>query len=104
MACMSRHHLPRFNKSSGLDTHLVSGLMPGAPKVRIVQYRDIGLHHSPPRMKNQHGLMRKKPLNSIKNDPQLSANDVFHVQVVWILTTKRKSLLRVENVKGLKSP
>ncbi len=32
----------------------------------------------------------------------LSVNDVFHVQLVWILTTKRKSLLRVENVKGLK--
>jgi hypothetical protein len=34
----------------------------------------------------------------------LSVNDVFHVQLVWILTTKRKSLLRVENVIGFKSP
>ncbi len=32
---------------------------------------------------------------------QLSANDAFHVQLVWILTTKRTSLLRVENGKGL---
>ena len=31
----------------------------------------------------------------------LSVNDVFHVQLVWILATKCKSLLRVENVKGL---
>jgi hypothetical protein len=30
----------------------------------------------------------------------MSANDVFHMQLVWILTTKRKSLLRGENVKG----
>ena len=32
---------------------------------------------------------------------QLSVNDVFQVQLVWILTTKRKSLLRVENGKDL---
>ena len=32
------------------------------PKVRIVQYRDSGLRHSPPWMKNQRGSMRKATL------------------------------------------
>ena len=29
VACMPRHHLPRFNESSGLDTRLESGLCAG---------------------------------------------------------------------------
>ena len=29
MACMPRHHLPRFNELSGLDTRLASGLCAG---------------------------------------------------------------------------
>ena len=46
--------------SLAFDTRLASGLMPGTPKVRIVQYRDGGLCHLPPQMKNKHGSMRKK--------------------------------------------
>ena len=29
VACMPRHHLPRFDKSSSLDTRLASGLCAG---------------------------------------------------------------------------
>jgi hypothetical protein len=45
MACMPRQHLLRFDKSSSLDTRLAS-VMPGAPKVRIVRYRDSGLRQT----------------------------------------------------------
>jgi hypothetical protein len=52
-------------------------------------------------MKNQRGSMRKKTQQDKKMTSQLSVNDVFHMQLVWILTTERKSVLRVEKVKGL---
>ena len=65
MACMSRQHLPRFDEFSSLDTCLTSGLMPGVPKVRIVWYRDSGLRHSPPQMKDQH-VSRRGKLNRPK--------------------------------------
>ena len=51
-------------------------------------------------MKNQRGSMRKKTQQDKKMTSQLSVNDVFHMQLVWILTTERKSVLRVEKVKG----
>ncbi len=43
------------------DTPLASGLMPGMPKVRKYSTFVNGLCHLPPRMKNLHGSMRKKP-------------------------------------------
>ncbi len=54
------------------DTRLASSLMPGAPNVRKYSTFLNGLHHSPPRMKNQHGSMRKKPYRR-KNCLSLSA-------------------------------
>ncbi len=33
VACMPRHHLPRFNESSGLDTRLASGFCAGRVQI-----------------------------------------------------------------------
>ncbi len=55
-----------------------------------------GLRHLPPWMKNQHGLNEEKALIGKK----MYFNWVlvmWHVWLVWILTTKHKSLERVEN-------
>jgi hypothetical protein len=46
-------------------------------------------------MKNQHGLNEEKHLIGKKIISHLSASDVMWL--VWILTTKRKSMKRVEN-------
>ena len=46
--------------------------------VCTVQYLD-GLRHSPPQMKNQHGLNEEKNLIGKKIISQLSAWDVTHV-------------------------
>ena len=54
----------------------------------------IGLQHLPPWMKNQHGLNEEKnPYR--KNNLSIESSEV-NVWLVWILTTKRKSLKRVE--------
>jgi hypothetical protein len=47
----------------------------------------------PPRLKN-HGLNEEKPYRK-KNNLSIESNEV-NVWLVWILTTKRKSLKRVE--------
>ncbi len=51
-----------------------------------------GLRHSPPQMKN-HGLNEEKPYK--KKITSIESSEVY-VWLVWILTTKRKSLKRVE--------
>ncbi len=57
VACMPRHHLPRVDESSGLDTRLASGLCAGQAQSTCIflPYRDIGLRHSPLRV---YGPMR----------------------------------------------
>jgi hypothetical protein len=54
----------------------------------------IGLRHLPPQMKNQHGLNEEKNLIG-ENNLSIKLSEV-NVWLVWILTTKRKSLKRVE--------
>ncbi len=51
------------------------------------------LRHLPPRLKN-HGLNEEIPYRK-KNNLSIKSNEV-NVWLVWILTTKRKSLKRVE--------
>jgi hypothetical protein len=53
----------------------------------------IGLRHLPPQMKN-HGLNKEKNLIGEKN-LYIESSEV-NLWLVWILTTKRKSLKRVE--------
>jgi hypothetical protein len=48
-------------------------------------------------MKKQHGLNEEKTFIGKKIISQLSACDVTGVWLVWILTTKHKSMKRVEN-------
>ncbi len=55
----------------------------------------IGLQYSHPRMKNQHGLNEKKIFNKEKMIPILSWV-LWHMWLNWVLTTKLKSLKRVE--------
>ncbi len=38
-------------------------------------------------------LNEENKLNRVNMTSQLSGSDVFHVQLVWILTTKRKSIV-----------
>jgi hypothetical protein len=73
---MPRHHLPRFDETSGLDTRLASGLVPGAPKVRIVWYRDIGLRQAQtmaacPWWRSMAAPLLHTPLEQSKFDPCL---------------------------------
>jgi hypothetical protein len=51
-------------------------------------------------MKNQHGLNEEKNLIGKKLVSQLSACDMTCV-LVWILTTKHKSMKRMENLKDI---
>jgi hypothetical protein len=67
VACIPGHLLTRSMSCLAFDTRLASGLMSGAPKVRICTVQRFGLRHLPPQMKNQRGSMRKN-LNRIKND------------------------------------
>ncbi len=53
----------------------------------------IGLCHLPPQMKNQHGLNEEKPYRKKNLSIELSKVKVW---LAWILTTKCKSLKRVE--------
>ncbi len=101
MACMPRHHLPRFDKSSGLDTRLASGLCAGRAQSTYCMVQRYWLMSLAPTNEESAWLNEEKIFNRIKMTSQLSTNDVFHVQLVWIQTTKCKSLLRVENSKGL---
>ena len=42
---MSRQHLPRFDETSSLDTHLASGLCVGHAKNMYLRYSLNGLRH-----------------------------------------------------------
>ncbi len=68
----------------------------GVPKLRLYNTFLGGLRHLLPQMKNQHGLNEDKTFIGKK----WSLNWVlvmWHVWLVWILTTKHKFLKRVEN-------
>jgi hypothetical protein len=41
VACMPRHHLPRFDESSGLDTRLASGLCAGRAQSTYFYHTEI---------------------------------------------------------------
>jgi hypothetical protein len=77
-------------------THLAFDLGQACQKVRLYGTFVSGLHHLPPQMKNQHRLNEEKTFVGKK----WSLNWVpvmWHVWLVWILTTKHKTLKRVEN-------
>jgi hypothetical protein len=77
---------------SGLLTRIVSDLVRRA-KNTLVLYGVFGLQHLPPQMKN-HGLNEEKTLKEKKNLSIESSE--MNVWLVWILTSKCKSLKRVE--------
>jgi hypothetical protein len=56
--------------------HLASDLSWACQKVQLYSTFVSGLSHSPPQMKNQHGLNEEKNLNKEKIISQLSACDV----------------------------
>jgi hypothetical protein len=79
---------------SGLITRIASDLCQACQKYPCTVRSIFGLQHLPPRMKNHHGLNEEK--NSYeKNNLSIESSDV-NVWLVWILTTKHKSLKRVE--------
>ncbi len=85
-----------FWKSSldGLASSHVSRLtLSGMPKYSCTVRSIGGLRHLPPRMKN-HGLNEEKTLLE-KNNLSIESSEV-NVGLVWIITTKCKSLKRVE--------
>jgi hypothetical protein len=70
--------LPHQNltQQSGPITHLASDLGWSRQKYNCTVQCIIGLCHSPPQMKNQHGLNEGKILIRENMIPQLSASDV----------------------------
>jgi hypothetical protein len=62
------------------------------PKVHLYNTFLGGLHHLPPRMKNQHGLNEEKNHVGKKIVSQLSACDVTHVVSLVTNNLKRNSL------------
>ena len=76
----------RLTLQSGPIMHLASDLSWACQKVQLYSTFVSGLSHSPPQMKNQHGLNEEKNLNKEKIISQLSACDVT-LWLVWILTT-----------------
>ncbi len=64
----------------------------GMPKVRLYDTFLGGLHHSPPQLKNQHGLNEKKKHIGKKIVSHLSACDVTCVVSLDTNNLKRKSL------------
>ncbi len=83
---------------SGSLTHLASDLWSGTPKVRMYHTLISGLQHSPPRIKNQRGSMRKTNLiGPKKRTSHMSASDVSRVVSFWFTKNlKRKCFMRVE--------
>ena len=67
-----------LTQPSGSLTRLASDLGRVHQKAPLYGTFVSGLHHSPPQMKNQHGLNEEKPLLK-KNKSQLSACDVTRV-------------------------
>ncbi len=64
----------------------------GVPKVHLYNTFLGGLHHLPPRMKNQHGLNEEKTFTGKKIISQLSACDVTRVVCMVTNNLKGKSL------------
>ncbi len=79
---------------SGLLTCIASDLVGAGQKYPCSARSIIGLQHLPPQMKNQHGLNEEKTLQE-KNNLSIESSEV-NMWLVWILTTKHKSLKRVE--------
>jgi hypothetical protein len=78
---------------NGLALSHVSRLTLSACQKYSCTVRSIGsLRHLPPELKN-HGLNEENLIG--KNNHSIESNEV-NVWLVWILTTKRKSLKRVE--------
>ncbi len=79
--------------SSGCRPHM-SSVWPwsGAPKVHLHNTFLGSLHHSPPRMKDQHGLNKEKKHIGQKNSFHLSACDVTRVVSLGTNNLKHKSL------------
>ncbi len=68
----------------------------GVPKVRLYSTFINGIRHSPPRMKNQRGSMRKNTLY-VKKWSLVWVLVMCHVWLVWFTNNlKHKSLMRVE--------
>ncbi len=67
----------------------------GRAKSTYVQYNLSGSSHLSPQMKNQHSSWEKKLIGKTQSLSWVQM--MWPVQLVWILTTKRKSLVRVEN-------
>ncbi len=98
--CGAIWHVSHLRADSVVWLSHTSSVWPwsGAPKVRLCNTFQGGLHHLPPQMKNQHGLNEEKTF--IRKNWSLNWVIVmWHVWLVWILTTKRKFLKRVENLK-----
>ncbi len=98
--CGAMWHVCHLRADSVVWLSHTSSVWPwsGAPKVHVYDTFLGGLHHSPPWMKNQHGLNEEKTLIGKKS----SLNWVlvmWHVWLVWILTTKHKFLKWVENLE-----
>jgi hypothetical protein len=64
----------------------------GTPKVRLFNTFLGGLHHSPPRMKNQHGLNKEENHIGKKIISHLNASDVARVVSLDTNNLKRKCL------------
>ncbi len=81
---------------SGLITRITSDLCQARQKYPCTVRSIIGLRDLPPRMKNQHGLNEEKTLKE-KNNLSIESSEVnVWLWLVWIPTTKRKSLTRLE--------
>ncbi len=70
----------------------------GVPKYLCTTLSRQLTRHLPPQMKNQHGLNEEKTFIG-KKWPLNWVLVMWHVWLVWILTTKCKSLKRVENLE-----
>ncbi len=98
--CGAMWHICHLRADSVVWLSHTSSIWPwsGAPKVWLYDTFLGGLRHSPPRMKNQHGLNEEKTFIGKK----WSLNWVlvmWHVWLVRILTTKHKFLKRVKNLE-----
>ncbi len=81
-----------------------------APKVRLYNTFLGSLHHLPPQMKNQHGLNEEKNHNVKKIVSHIWVLVMWHVWLVWLLTTssvrvcesgEKLCLLRLFNIYSL---
>ncbi len=80
---------------SGLITRIASDFCWAHQKYTYTVWSIIVLRHLPPWMKNQHGLNQSGKNLIEKNNLSIESSEV-NVWLVWILTTKCKSLKRVD--------